>query len=169
MLGFLASHKSQRNCFNLSWQFSLSSGDKTGRRSREGEGGVSLLAQRIQFGFSRRFLWQFPRNTKYERRSTSFLYLLWCNLQFSPSSQQGNCWVRCHYQQRVDKTAERKRENEGSSRAIPRTSSSPFALPNLSPSSCSRSLIFLVGSQCLTAIWQEFDSSRKSDISARHK
>lgn len=169
MLGFLASHKSQRNCFNLSWQFSLSSSDKTGRRSREGEGGVSLLAQRIQFGFSRRFLWQFPRNTKYERRSTSFLYLLWCNLQFSPSSQQGNCWVRCHYQRRQQQRAaswqisSRERENEGS--AIPRSRASAFALPNLSPSSCSRSLILLVGSQCLTAIWQEFDSSRKSDIS----
>lgn len=35
MLGFLASHKSQRNCFNLSWQFSLSSSDKT-RRGRRG-------------------------------------------------------------------------------------------------------------------------------------
>lgn len=111
MLGFLASHKSQRNCFNLSWQFSLSSSDKNGREREQRGGGVSLLAQRIQFGFSRRFLWQFARNTKYERRSTSFLYLLWCNLQFSPSSQLGNCWVRCHYQQRVDKSAA-ERETE---------------------------------------------------------
>lgn len=130
MLGFLASHKSQRNCFNLSWQFSLSSSDKTGRGSVE-EGGVSLLAQRIQFGFSRRFLWQFPRNTKYERRSTSFLYLLWCNLQFSPSSQQGNCWVRCHYQRRqqqrawVDKSAA-----EGEKmKAVPVLDPKPVPLP----------------------------------------
>lgn len=88
-----------------------------------------------------------------------------CNFHLPRSKEIVECDAIISSELTNQQQRERQRENEGSSRAIPRTTSSPFALPNLSPSSCSRSLIFLVGSQCLTAIWQEFDSSRKSDIS----
>jgi len=108
----LAGHKSQRNCFNLSWQFLWNAAAKKCPPPQnvlfEGEEGrwqCRLPSKHwIQFGLRRSPAHSFGNFQKFLVGLCRLLYLLGCNLQFSPcrrgngKSREGNRWELGHYQ-----------------------------------------------------------------------